>query len=200
MTANSTHVESQFAGFPPSGHTNCPMCDYPLTGLPAAHTCPECGFQYDAETRVWVGEPHRFSKLNALFYLACIPFWLSTAIRAFLSRSRMSDLIKILAVITLLATPLLEVYWRRRSRRLPPLAAITSKGIIHRAGGRSAKLLPWRELDSVNLKPASAKYVISLVRSNGRPKRLTSPFRTTYDTLAFAEIAVARMNREGNLA
>jgi hypothetical protein len=25
----------------------CPRCNYDLTGLPAAHRCPECGFEYD---------------------------------------------------------------------------------------------------------------------------------------------------------
>lgn len=25
----------------------CPRCDYDLTGLPAEHTCPECGCKYD---------------------------------------------------------------------------------------------------------------------------------------------------------
>lgn len=28
----------------------CPLCDYDLTGLPAEHTCPECGFKYDRHT------------------------------------------------------------------------------------------------------------------------------------------------------
>lgn len=27
--------------------TLCPMCRYSLHGLPAKHTCPECGFRYD---------------------------------------------------------------------------------------------------------------------------------------------------------
>lgn len=32
----------------------CPVCNYNLTGLPVAHQCPECGFEYDEHTRVWV--------------------------------------------------------------------------------------------------------------------------------------------------
>lgn len=195
MSPEPSDSINTFTGFPPSGHMNCPMCDYPLTGLPAAHACPECGFRYDENTRVWVGEPRRFSKLNALFYLACIPFWLSTALRAFLSRSRMSDLIKIVAVITLLATPLLEIYWRRRSRRLPPLAAITSAGITYRAGGMQAKLLPWREFDGVIEDPSFVGNTVSLVRTNGRPMRLTAPFRTADEMVTFHEVATGRLAR-----
>lgn len=33
--------------------THCPACRYDLTGLPAEHTCPECGFAYDATMRYW---------------------------------------------------------------------------------------------------------------------------------------------------
>lgn len=31
----------------------CPVCNYPLTGLPPAHRCPECGFEYDETTVVF---------------------------------------------------------------------------------------------------------------------------------------------------
>ncbi|MBN2445456.1 MAG: hypothetical protein JXO22_01925, partial [Phycisphaerae bacterium] len=36
-----------------SNLTNCPRCNYSLRGLPARHTCPECGLAYDEESRVW---------------------------------------------------------------------------------------------------------------------------------------------------
>lgn len=32
---------------------HCPICCYPLQGLPQAHRCPECNFQYDEHTRLW---------------------------------------------------------------------------------------------------------------------------------------------------
>jgi hypothetical protein len=38
-------------GSPPITH--CPVCRYDLTGLPAEHRCPECGFRYDETTYVW---------------------------------------------------------------------------------------------------------------------------------------------------
>jgi hypothetical protein len=33
----------------------CPRCEYSLTGLPAAHRCPECGFDYDDRAFVLSG-------------------------------------------------------------------------------------------------------------------------------------------------
>ncbi len=31
----------------------CPVCNYSLRGLPSTHRCPECGWFYDAQTRIW---------------------------------------------------------------------------------------------------------------------------------------------------
>ncbi len=54
MSTGATDTEQPlFAGFPPSGSTLCPRCDYDLQHLPAVHRCPECGFEYDSNTRVW---------------------------------------------------------------------------------------------------------------------------------------------------
>ena len=53
LPANNAQTDPLFTGFPPYGSTLCPQCDYDLTGLPEAHSCPECGFAYDAFTRTW---------------------------------------------------------------------------------------------------------------------------------------------------
>ncbi len=37
----------------PEPLTTCPKCTYALTGLPNAHRCPECGFEYDEYSWVW---------------------------------------------------------------------------------------------------------------------------------------------------
>ena len=31
----------------------CPVCSYSLRGLPSTYRCPECGWPYDAQTRIW---------------------------------------------------------------------------------------------------------------------------------------------------
>ncbi|MEM7229318.1 MAG: hypothetical protein AAF432_10950 [Planctomycetota bacterium] len=36
-------------------HRPCPRCSYDLAGLPASHTCPECGFVYDEDMLVAQG-------------------------------------------------------------------------------------------------------------------------------------------------
>jgi len=50
----------------------CPRCDYDLTGLPAEHTCPECGCRYDEHS---LGIPltgRRNERWVAWFGVLCI--------------------------------------------------------------------------------------------------------------------------------
>ncbi|MCZ6835854.1 MAG: hypothetical protein O7G85_08780 [Planctomycetota bacterium] len=47
----------------------CPQCDYDLVGLPGAHACPECGFEYDESTfRLDVWPLDDEPKLGALVF------------------------------------------------------------------------------------------------------------------------------------
>lgn len=39
------------------GLDRCPICDYDFATLPSAYRCPECGFEYDEHTRVWMRKP-----------------------------------------------------------------------------------------------------------------------------------------------
>lgn len=41
----------------PSRLSVCPVCDYPLDGLPGPHRCPECGLAYDEQSRDWPAGP-----------------------------------------------------------------------------------------------------------------------------------------------
>ena len=53
----------------------CPLCRYALRGLPREYRCPECGFLYDAQTRVWRAFPSRMIYVGAvtwsIFLLIC---------------------------------------------------------------------------------------------------------------------------------
>lgn len=50
----------------------CPECDYDLGGLPHAHNCPECGFEYDEsifDLRVWLAGSTASRRFDSLAYL-----------------------------------------------------------------------------------------------------------------------------------
>jgi len=65
--ATSISQSTDFQGFPPSGSTLCPDCQYDLNGLPVPHRCPECGFEYHLDTIVWKPDPVRTRKKTLLY-------------------------------------------------------------------------------------------------------------------------------------
>lgn len=75
MSTGATDTEQTlFTGFPPSGSTLCPDCDYDLSGLPVPHRCPECGFRYDVDTIVWKPDPIRTRKRTRLYTLIGVAY------------------------------------------------------------------------------------------------------------------------------
>ncbi len=53
----------------------CPECDYDLRGLPYAHSCPECGFEYDEkifDLQVWLAGSSASRRFDSLAYLVLV--------------------------------------------------------------------------------------------------------------------------------
>ena len=112
---------------------NCPMCDYPLTGLPATYACPECGFEYDAETRVlasrlpkWFGHAHL--TVTAVLLLLVIPM-----VGTEFSDWRWPVLFFVIPYMTMPLT-VLHTYFRRR--RYPDILVVGPECIAYRASGQ----------------------------------------------------------------
>ncbi len=71
----------------PEPLTTCPKCTYALTGLPSAHRCPECGFEFDEYSWVWKAPKEKWNRARrraitlhsivvAIFSLAIFSNWL----------------------------------------------------------------------------------------------------------------------------
>ena len=100
------------------------MCRYSLLGLPAAHRCPECGFEYDEHTRVWR------SGFGAPFHGAMgliIAIGVINGVMQFTSRhnSWANKSVWLMFMAVYIAFP--WFVWRSR-----PLIAVTPKGIFTR--------------------------------------------------------------------
>ena len=121
-----------FAGFPPEGHADCPMCNYPLTGLPSPHACPECGFEFDSETQVlhsYYPKQAGYVLLAATVYQIClIPILFDFKVIAWNWHVLSFYAVPIGCVALLMHTVI-------RRRRFPGVLVIGPEGIAYRHCG-----------------------------------------------------------------
>lgn len=165
-----------FAGFPPSGHENCPLCDYPLTGLPSPYACPECGFEFDSDT-YFVSSPYP-RWLNFLLFAAI-------ASQLWIVIEQVKDMIPnwdpgllMFSLFPIWCTAMMVHTYRRR-RQKPALLVIGPEGIAYRHVGRiefTHVLLP--DIVGFTLKPgfSRTRYVLHLQRRKDDDMMLPLPF------------------------
>jgi len=121
--------------------TNCPACRYDLTGLPADHRCPECGFEYDETTIMWHGSRRwwitAFLWVVLLCMLAAIVIDLSGLSRFTGDpRARFVGVAFAVGVLWLV----FDWYWSR------PFVAMAKYGIVFRdIGRRRIRTVAWTE-------------------------------------------------------
>ncbi len=126
--------------------TRCPQCKYSLKGLPADHRCPECGFEYDAETAMWKGRLDG-KDISAYVVAICTVIWIFLSRlfgTPFLPRSALRvALLLILGVLTLFV-----LYRVRQMRRAGDAVCTTRQGVWIKKGRRS-ELYLWDEIEDV---------------------------------------------------
>lgn len=119
--------------------TKCPVCRYDLTGLPAHHRCPECGFEYDETKVVWYGSRKWWITtilwFSLLWVLAGVVVCFSSLIQPPIPpRERIVPILFGFAAAWMVA----EWHWSR------PFVAMTKRGLVYRDRGRhNTKTIGW---------------------------------------------------------
>jgi hypothetical protein len=126
----------------------CPVCNYSLRGLPAAHRCPECGLEYDEHSIIWY-PPRRRRWYAAFFALVSlgitgagmegifpfegptVDFWIGLGAVAF------GVLGFVLAV---------RVFLTR------PFVAVVPLGVIVRMRAQAVEVIPWDRAGSLEVR------------------------------------------------
>lgn len=147
--------------------SNCPVCEYPLTGLPVPHRCPECGFAYDTMTRVW-NSTRSLSSIRlpaTIVLLAAIVSWNWGP----LSKRPLS-----MAVCE--GVVLFWVAWIIRFSviaRIRRFVALGPTGIALRLAWQPPRLIPWSEIRGYRRSSAVGRDFVSLVLMNNSSVELS---------------------------
>lgn len=157
------------------GLDRCPICDYDFATLPDAYRCPECGFEYDEHTRVWMpGRTYRLGRLARLsswFLLLVLGIIWLIAYRQNLNKLVLGAVWLILGLCGTVPRILLS--------RRKPLIVVGPTGILLQSGGRHGEVRKdWSFLRAANLAwldddwfvPVSCSRALTLIRVMKRLK------------------------------
>jgi hypothetical protein len=125
----------------------CPICNYRLRGLPARHRCPECGFAYDADTRVW--RARGFGRFAGLWTVVCA-MGIGAAMLGLSSNPSLLATLLLWAVILFCGLMGFGnvLLFRRR-----PFVALTHEGLHIREHWFTVRTVPWEQIGKIERQP-----------------------------------------------
>ena len=152
----------------------CPVCGYALRGLPEAHRCPECFFEFDGHSHVWLAPSWRWQFWLAIFgsiYLGWCVF--SGPLMA--AGSPLARFSAILIAVAVLA----PVFWFRSLVSRRRFVAAMPRGVMHRLRSAKPEIVPWDDVAVVIATlpeggTRDEKYVHLLRRSTAFPVDLSA--------------------------
>lgn len=129
----------------------CPVCHYSLHGMPVAHHCPECWFEYDEKTRVW--EPSAALIRRTLFVVpVMVLFGFFPLLLDWKLKAPIPLFVHIISPLIFISSCLFMI----RLCLIGMFVAIVPSGLWFR--GRSGKLrkLSWHQLEQMELSQLDA--------------------------------------------
>lgn len=122
----------------------CPVCRYSLQGLPSIYRCPECGFEYDEQTRVW--SPTNFRAFAGMALPFTFIFLANLIFHSLLGTGRAPILQQAIG-FSIVATCLVFFIIRYRAH---PFVAVGPSGISYKLGFKAPITVPWQDVIKVD--------------------------------------------------
>ncbi len=145
----------------------CLRCDYSLTGLPAAHRCPECGLEYDEQTFVLGGivrgtrgqRPGR----AALWVVVALGLWPGAAVIAPLAMGTAGGFGCLAVAVLWIALLVYLIATSRRGGQGVEQFVFSAGGFgycanLTPAGAADAQVIPWSDVDTVLVERKGANW------------------------------------------
>jgi hypothetical protein len=163
LAEKSSPTEPNHASEAPSGSLPrlraCPVCAYPLEGLPQRHRCPECGLEYDEHSCVWASPP--LSGLRGWLYLLLAPLFCAFAsILVWEDVWRNPTLSHVGGLVLWLFAGTVPTLWVWRTRTRPLWIATLPSG-IHIQDFVWPVIVPWTAARAVEISHARNEVYLS---------------------------------------
>ncbi len=166
----------------PEPLTNCPKCNYALAGLPSAHRCPECGFEYDAYSWAWPIPESKWRNTRLLQGSATIMgllsiILISTQYKYFVATGILSILLSIAhSINVVMCIGLIRHVIQLRYR---PFVAATPKGVTVRGvtKWKQHRTIPWNNIIDVKVGVGIRKWSYRILVAKGYNAHLQPFFR-----------------------
>jgi hypothetical protein len=162
----------------------CPRCDYPLTGLPEEHACPECGLRYDKNSRIY-----RLRRRSVYLDMAILGF----GIYALLTLFRLQNVAGIWRGLSILLLSAYCVgmawvaYILYRAQRLGHHVATTCDGLLLHLPGAKLRIFEWSNISRVEPTRAALGAIL-FIRDQRVVMNLTGMFRSPTEAAEFIRI------------
>lgn len=155
---------------PPVALDRCPSCRYSLEGLPAAHRCPECGFLYDEQTRVWYAKS--FWKFGGIILVLAATQAPQSLGRIFEKSPQQFAFWLNVGLVFMWVGFLIALIIRYRAH---PFVAVGPSGVTYKTNQSLPVTVPWDEVVAVDLGlPKKFRYVRLKVTTATKPIELTN--------------------------
>jgi hypothetical protein len=169
----------------------CPRCDYPLTGLPEEHACPECGLRYDQNSRIYRQRGDAvYGLLGGLMGGGWGFFQMLHAYRVSSGWERLLLFLVLCALMISLAWLAHYIYRQKRGRYI----AAVADGVLLGHYRLRPRLIPWSNISRVERMRAISGAVL-FIRDKRTTIDVAGVFRSPVDADEFAVVSNAYISR-----
>jgi hypothetical protein len=148
LTSDDEIGDRENQGAPQHALDRCPVCNYSLRGLPAAHRCPECGLEYDEHSIIWY-PPRRRRWYAAFFALVSLGITGAGIEGIFLFEGTTADFWIGMGAV---AFGILGFVLAVRGFLTRPFVAVVPLGVIVRMRAQAVEVIPWDQAGSLEVR------------------------------------------------
>ncbi len=169
----------------------CPRCEYPLTGLPENHACPECGLRYDSDSKIYRPAAGFVPAIGTIGFVGSIFFALQ--VLRLMHRASAGFRPYVLGGGMALVGLFTWLIWRYQgSAKKQKLVAVLPDGLLIRLASDRAQEIPWTNISNVTANRGMLAVSI-FIRDKKTIQTVGGVFRSKAEAFDLANRAMRRI-------